>query len=233
MIPRHALALLAAFLVGGSNAHTIFQKLWVNGVDQGYLNGIRYPTYDGPITDVTSNDIICNGGPNPLVTPYSQTVINVPAGATVQAEWHHVLQPNGYNSADTADPVDPGHLGPTLAYLAKVPDATQTDVTGLGWFKIQEDGFDGTTWGVTRMYNAKGLHTIKIPDCIPPGNYFLRAEMISFPGAYHGTDPGVTINIYYPPVTNYTIPGPAVFTCPGSGSGSTTTTKTSSTTSKV
>lgn len=54
-----------------------------------------------------------------MTTPYPTTVINVPAGATVQAEWHHVLQPNGYNSADSADPVDPGHLGPTIAYLAK------------------------------------------------------------------------------------------------------------------
>jgi cellulase len=34
--------------------HTIFTQLWVNGVGQGALNGIRYPTYDGPITDVTS-----------------------------------------------------------------------------------------------------------------------------------------------------------------------------------
>ncbi len=30
---------------------------------------------------------------------------------------------------------------------------------------------------------------------------------VSFPGAYHGTDPGITLSIYYPPVTNYTIPG--------------------------
>lgn len=46
--------------------------------DQGHINGIRVPTYDGPITDVTSNvrlssfviflsahndqDLICNGG---------------------------------------------------------------------------------------------------------------------------------------------------------------------------
>ncbi|KAG8965121.1 hypothetical protein FRC00_010457 [Tulasnella sp. 408] len=79
--------------------------------------------------------------------------------------------------------------GPTIAYLAKVPDATQESVTGLRWFKIQEDGFDGTTWGVQRMIAAKGLHTIKIPSCIPPGNYFLRAEVIalhaasSYPGA--------------------------------------------------
>ncbi|KAG9050980.1 hypothetical protein FS837_000644 [Tulasnella sp. UAMH 9824] len=150
---------------------------------------IRYPTYDGPITDVTSNDVICNGGPNPLVKPFSKTVINVPAGATVQAEWHHVLQPNGYDPSDKADPIDPSHIGPTIAYLAKVPDATQESVTGLRWFKIQEDGFDGTTWGVQRMIAAKGLHTIKIPPCIPPGNHFLRAEVIalhaasSYPGA--------------------------------------------------
>lgn len=38
-----ALGLLAAFL-GCANAHTIFQRVYVNGVDQGYLNGVRYPT---------------------------------------------------------------------------------------------------------------------------------------------------------------------------------------------
>ncbi|KIO24778.1 hypothetical protein M407DRAFT_25835 [Tulasnella calospora MUT 4182] len=188
-MPSLSLLTVTIGFISVASAHTIFQRLRVNGVDQGYLNGIRYPTYDGPITDVTSNDVICNGGPNPLVKPFSKTVINVPAGSTVQAEWHHVLQPNGYDPSDKADPIDPSHLGPTIAYLAKVPDATQESVTGLRWFKIQEDGFDGTTWGVQRMITAKGLHTIKIPSCIPPGNYFLRAEIIalhaasSYPGA--------------------------------------------------
>ena len=55
---------------------------------------------------------------------------------------------------------------------------------------------------------------------------------VSFPGAYsvcsplcvlnivrwltwsqQGSDPGVKISIYYPPVTNYKVPGPSVFTC--------------------
>jgi len=36
---------------------------------------------------------------------------------------------------------------------------------------------------------------------------------VSFPGAYQPTDPGITLSIYWPPVTNYTIPGPAVFSC--------------------
>ncbi|KAG9002018.1 hypothetical protein FRB94_004168 [Tulasnella sp. JGI-2019a] len=258
-------AILFAAALGFVKAHTIFQRAHVNGVDEGYLNGIRYPTYDGPITNVSDPSVICNGGPNPLVTPYSQTIITVPAGGTFTAEWHHVLQPDGYNSADVADPIDPGHLGPVLAYMAAVPSALQTDVTGLKWFKIWEDGFDGTNWGVTRLYNAKGLQNFTIPSCIPPGNYFVRAEIIalhaassypgaqlymecaqinvtgggsaspatvSFPGAYAGTDPGITIDIYYPPVTSYTIPGPPVFTCGTSATtASATTTKATSTTS--
>lgn len=37
----------AVLLAGSASAHTIFQKLYVNGVDQGELTGIRAPDYDG------------------------------------------------------------------------------------------------------------------------------------------------------------------------------------------
>ncbi|KAI0092864.1 glycoside hydrolase family 61 protein [Irpex rosettiformis] len=252
-------------LSGTVSAHTIFQELWVNGVDQGELTGIRAPDYDGPIQDVTSNDIICNGGINPYHQPVSQAVISAPAGATLttqvdpvkafnmlsfgliqNSQWHHTLNqaPN-----DPADPIDASHKGPVISYLAKIPNATQTDVTGLKWFKIYEDGFDPSTntWAVDTLIANKGKVTFTIPKCIEDGQYLLRHEIIalhaassypgaqfymecaqlqitggtgaktpatvSFPGAYSGTNPGITINIYYPPVTNYTIPGPAVFTC--------------------
>ncbi|TBU22682.1 glycoside hydrolase family 61 protein [Dichomitus squalens] len=242
------LSVLAAGLVftGCASAHTIFQKLYVNGVDQGELTGIRAPDYDGPITDVTSNDIICNGGINPYHQPVSNAVISVPAGATLTAEWHHTLN---QTANDPADPIDPGHKGPILSYLAKIPDATQSTVTGLQWFKIYEDGLtvsDGT-WAVDRLVANKGKVSFQIPSCIASGQYLLRHEIIalhaassypgaqfymecaqlnivggsgakspatvSFPGAYHGTDPGIKVDIYYPPLTNYTIPGPAVFSC--------------------
>lgn len=42
-----------------------------------------------PITDVTSNDVICNGGINPYHQPISKSIINVPAGSPVTAEFHH------------------------------------------------------------------------------------------------------------------------------------------------
>ncbi|KAF7310251.1 CBM1 domain-containing protein [Mycena indigotica] len=235
------------------------QQAYVNGVSQGHLTGIRVPDYDGPITDVTSNDIICNGGINPYHTPLPSTVITVPAGAQFTAEWHHSLV--GPDPSDSADPVDPTHHGPTITYLAQIPNALQSTVTGLKWFKIQEDGLvaSNQTWGVDRMIANKGKVTFTIPPCIPAGQYLLRHEMIalhsattypgaqfymecaqlsitgggstqpatvSFPGAYKGSDPGITTNIYYPLLTNYTVPGPPVFTCPG---GSGTTVKPSST----
>ncbi|KAK7734278.1 hypothetical protein SLS53_007927 [Cytospora paraplurivora] len=37
------------------------------------------------------------------------------------------------------------------------------------------------------------------------------SDLVAFPGAYQATDPGITYNAYL--ATNYTIPGPAVFTC--------------------
>lgn len=65
-------------------------------------------------------------------------------------------------------------------YRAQIPNATQTAVTGLKWFKIWEDGFDAnnSTWGVDRLIANKGKHTFTIPSCIASGNYLVRTEII-------------------------------------------------------
>lgn len=212
---------------------------------------------------MTSNSIICNGDPNPLVTPYSQTIINVAAGSTITHEWHHTLTSKG--TGDSEDPIAASHKGPVMVYLAKVPSATQTSVTGLQWFKIAEDGLDANgVWGVDRLIANGGKASATIPSCIPPGNYLLRAEIIalhsassypgaqfymecaqinvtgggstspatvSFPGAYKGSDPGITVSIYSGAKT-YTIPGPRPFSCSGGGQTSVAPTTPSSTTSK-
>ncbi|TFK20423.1 endoglucanase II [Coprinopsis marcescibilis] len=175
-----ALATLAV-LFSSAAAHTIFQELHVNGVSQGHTVGIRVPTYDGPITDVSSNDIICNGGINPYRQPLSTKIIDVPAGAEVTAEYHHTL--NGADPKDNSDPIDASHKGPVMAYLAKVPSAVQRDVTGLKWFKIYHDGLNSGVWGVDKLIKNKGKVSFTIPKCIENGEYLLRVELIALHGA--------------------------------------------------
>lgn len=90
------------------------------------------------------------------------------AGDKLTAEWHHTLDSAGTN--DPADPIDKGHLGPVMVYLAKVDDALTTKITGLKWFKIYEDGMDSKgQWGVSRLYNNKGKVDFTMPSCIQPG----------------------------------------------------------------
>jgi hypothetical protein len=50
-----------------------------------------------PIMDVTSNDLICNGGINPYITPVSTVVLKASAGATIGAQWHHGLVMRDYH----------------------------------------------------------------------------------------------------------------------------------------
>ncbi|THH28708.1 hypothetical protein EUX98_g5486 [Antrodiella citrinella] len=208
----------------------------VNGVDEGHGVAVRVPASNAPITDITSDNLICNTG---FEQPVSTVVATVPAGSTVTAVFHHTSA--GYVGPDPADPIDPTDKGPVLAYLAKVPSATQSDVTGLSWFKIWQDGYETSThqWGSDHLFLNGGNATFTIPSCLAAGQYLLRVEDISlaqatsypgaefyiqitgsgssqpagvaFPGAYKSADPGIVTDIYE--VTTYTPPGPAVFTC--------------------
>lgn len=170
-------------LTGTVNAHTIFRQLIVDGTDYGVGNGVRVPSYDGPITDVDSDPIACNGGPNPT-TP-TDLVIDVQAGSTVSAIWRHTLDTTG----DAPDDVmDSSHLGPISAYMKKVSDAASDSGVGDGWFKVQEYGLENGVWGTETVINGKGIHDVTIPQCIESGQYLLRVEMLALHGA--GSYPG-------------------------------------------
>ncbi|KAI0023999.1 carbohydrate-binding module family 1 protein [Xylariomycetidae sp. FL0641] len=244
---------VAAAVAGASvaSAHTIFVQLEAGGTTYDVSYGIRTPTYDGPISDVTSNSLACNGDPNPT-TP-SDKIIDVTAGSTVNAIWRHTLD------SGPDDVMDASHLGPTMAYLKKVSDATTDVGYGDGWFKINEVGYSDGNWATTAVIENDGIQPIAIPACLEDGQYLLRAEMIalhaasseqgaqlymecaqinisggtataspatySIPGIYSADDPGLLVNIYsMSPSDTYEIPGPDPFTCgAGSGSGSGTT----------
>ena len=121
----NALLGLAASAASLASAHTIFVQLESGGTRHPVSYGVRTPSYDGPIQDVTSDSLACNGPPNPT-TP-SDKIIDVQAGSTVTAVWRHTLT----SGAD--DVMDASHKGPTLAYLKKVDSATSAAGPGNGW----------------------------------------------------------------------------------------------------
>ncbi|KAJ9631820.1 hypothetical protein H2203_000220 [Taxawa tesnikishii (nom. ined.)] len=173
----------ALALAASANAHAIMQKLMVNGVDQGSLVGIRAPSSNNPVQDVSSTDLLCGASAGT-----SSKVITVPAGASVGAAWAHVLGgPQG--AGDSDNPIASSHKGPTQVYLAKVSDAASASASGLKWFKIASDGVttDGV-WGVDHMIantdaSGFGWQKFTMPSCIAPGQYLMRVELLALHSA--------------------------------------------------
>ncbi|KAF8605666.1 hypothetical protein BDV93DRAFT_554527 [Ceratobasidium sp. AG-I] len=220
---RFSTAIYVALSANTVLGHYIFNKLIANSVTGDAFVNIRPVPSNSPVTDVTSNDIRCNVGGT---SAGSTTTATVAAGSTVG----FVLDNTVY------------HQGPLAVYLGKAPTtAAAWDGSGANWFKIYELGATFSPSFAFLDYNLSTF-TFKIPSTIPAGEYLLRIEQIglhvagapqfyiscaqlkvtgggsanpskvSIPGYVSATDPGLTVNIYYPVPTAYTVPGPAVFT---------------------
>ncbi|KAI0433792.1 glycoside hydrolase family 61 protein [Xylaria sp. FL1042] len=163
-----------------AEAHTIFQEVSVNGQKQGSLVALRAPNDNNPVYDVSSQDIICQKQGRT-----SDKVININPGDEIGAYWGHVI--GGAQFANDPDnPIAPSHKGPITAWLAKVDNAATTSKTGLKWFKIWEDTFNPSTkkWGVDNMISNQGWTKFQMPQCIAPGNYLMRVEILALHSAH-------------------------------------------------
>ncbi|KAK1964484.1 family 61 glycosyl hydrolase [Colletotrichum eremochloae] len=212
-------------LTASVSGHTIFQKVSVNGVDQGALKGVRATSSNYPIQNVNDGGFACNNN----IQYKDSNVISVPAGARVGAWWGHVIG-GAQGGNDPDHPIAASHKGPIIVYLAKVDNAASTGTSGLRWFKVAEAGLSGSTWAVDTMISNGGWHYFTLPSCVAPGDYLMRVEIIalhgasvqgeaqfymgcaqirvtgsgtnagsnfvSFPGAYSATHPGILVSIY-------------------------------------
>lgn len=105
---------------------------------------------NGPVEDVTSSDVQCNGwaaGGEPGSAP---AALHAPAaaGSTVSLYW--TVWPDS-------------HVGPLLTYMARCPDAGCQDWepgSDAVWFKVHEEGREGTsnTWGSVRRSSNSPTH---------------------------------------------------------------------------
>ncbi|KAI8300326.1 putative endo-beta-1,4-glucanase D [Colletotrichum sp. SAR11_59] len=236
-----ALALTASManMVAG---HAIFQQLWVNGEDK-ESTCVRMPASNSPVTDVTSNDMRCNAG-----SAAASTTCGVKAGDTITVEMHQhntrscseeaiggahhgpvMIYLSSVEDAAAADGSSSFFKVFESGYFAN-NNTWGNDLIDKGCgkqnFVIPSDIAPGDYLlrAETVALHAAGseggaqyymsCYQIKVE-----GTGSAKPEGVSFPGAYKATDPGLLINIYNT-ISNYVIPGPAVYGSGSSGSGS-------------
>ncbi|KFY08949.1 hypothetical protein V492_05760 [Pseudogymnoascus sp. VKM F-4246] len=122
----------------------------------------------GPVLDTSLLDIRCGKDAS---TAFAPEVLSVAAGEKLSFAVDPTIQ----------------HPGPSLAYLAKVPDgetAATWDGSGAVWFKVWEEGptelnTNGGTWP------SSDLTTLgfTIPKATPSGDYLARIEHIGLHAA--------------------------------------------------
>ncbi|KAI0267150.1 glycoside hydrolase [Gloeopeniophorella convolvens] len=193
----------------------------------------EWDTYN-PITDPTDSLLSCNTNGASLGS--GQKSATVPAGATVIAYWNnpwpHTIGPVMVYMANCG--------GDCTSATTSQLDWFKIDQAGLisgdlptGLWGMGELVNDNSSWTTTIpaslapgnyfiRHELLAIHTSDQPqfyaECAqlvvtgsgtatPPSSF-----LVKLPGAYSASDPGVTIDVYSQPgVTNYTIPGPAVW----------------------
>ena len=92
-------------------------------------------------------------------------------------------------------PWPPSHFGPSLAYLAPCAngDCLTVDKADLEFQLIKSTGQirtgkannDAGYWASNQLIDNNNKDNFKVPDCVKPGPYVLRVEMIALMGASH------------------------------------------------
>ncbi|QRV79179.1 glycoside hydrolase family 61 protein [Ceratobasidium sp. AG-Ba] len=229
-----ALVALVAAAVQPALAHYRFPMLIdSSGTVTGEFVYVRVNTNsNSPVTDVKSNDLRCNVGG--LASGSKTQISTVPAGSTVGFKSDTAVGHPGpmlvylgkVPSGQTAATWDGSGANWFKIYsigadFSSGTLAWPTDNQSTFKFKIPANTPPGQY--LLRIEHI-GLHVassvggaqfyISCAQINVTGNGSGNPAKVSIPGVYTGkfcSEPGLLINIYYPPVTSYTPPGPAVW----------------------
>jgi hypothetical protein len=222
----------ATALVSQATAHYIFEKFGYAGVQYPVYQYVRMNTnYNSPIINLTSFDLRCNqGGENGTDTATITVQAGQPFSLTTDVAVYH----DGPFSLYMAK-------APTGTSAANFDGSGQVwfKILDLGP-TFNSDG--SVSWPLYQTYNYTippnlpngdyllrpqqlGIHN-PYPAGIPQfyiecvqltvtgGGTGTPGPLVSIPGYIDGTEPGYVVNIYTD-FTNYTIPGPAVWSGQG------------------
>ncbi|KAL5501733.1 hypothetical protein ACEPAH_8993 [Sanghuangporus vaninii] len=233
-----------------ARAHGYPLRVTVDGTEYAGADGpsassdspMRKVSSNNPVTDPTSDDIICG-----LDAAQASSSASANPGSKLQFFWGTMSGGNWFHN-----------VGPIMTYMAACSDdcSSFTPDDSTEWFKIDEQGEstdgDSSTWAQAKLLDGSPAN-VTIPNGLKAGNYLVRHEIISlqnsvseggteyypsclqvtvggndngeanetvhFPGAYSEADPGI-LGDFYTSGYSYVFPGGSVATISGSGSSS-------------
>lgn len=112
------------------------------------------PPSNSPVTDVTSNDIVCNV---PSTSGAVVATVEASEGDTIKVQW---------DSSSHPGPITHMLYGP-------VDDASTATGVGAGWVKIDELDNVGGKWANEIMQAAEMTHEFKLPTGLASGEYLV------------------------------------------------------------
>ncbi|CAJ0550214.1 Ff.00g101440.m01.CDS01 [Fusarium sp. VM40] len=220
-------------------AHYNFEALIVNGeVTKPYEYVRKTTNANSPITDVTSKDIVCNaGGLDKDIRAATKTHAVSPGdevGFTVNSEMGHPGPLSVYLSKAPDATEGSDYLGDGDWFKVYEMTWKKIGAEGVEWANYlngQSGGLNNFTFTLpkdtpkgTYLMRAEhvGLHGAGEKDgaqfyigcaqiTVDGTGAGKPSPVVSLPGAFKATDPSLLLNIYYPPVTKYTAPGPKVW----------------------
>ncbi|KAI0723130.1 glycoside hydrolase [Earliella scabrosa] len=231
------LSCLAAAAIG-ANAHFTMQYIWVNGVDQGQNKFLRVPPNNNPVTDVTSKDITCNV--NGLSGANVQTVsIPAGTNITFEWHQHDQRTGEDPISGGHKGPVQVFIAkAPSTAASFDGQGAVWTKIYSSGLLNAQSQQWatdvvnsNGGRHSVTIPASLPAgeyllraeIIALHVAQSYPGAQFYIGCAQVkitgggnanppkmALPGAYKGSDPGISVNIYNN-LQSYTAPGGAVW----------------------
>ncbi|KAF1961565.1 glycoside hydrolase [Byssothecium circinans] len=227
--------LAAATFISPIVAHWNYESVILNGKDTGAYQYVRRTkNSNSPITDVTSKDMVCNnGGIDADVMSATSTLSVKPGdqiGFRIRDSFSHPGVMQVYMSKAPGKVVDYKGDGNWF----KVYSLTTSNLTSdpILWAPfINNSGIQNFTFTLPSglpagqyLMRAEGLALHSAGSFAGAQFYIGCAQLevtgggngspgptVKFPGAYTGNEPGILVNMYWPPLRSYTTPGPAAW----------------------
>ncbi|CAE6503997.1 unnamed protein product [Rhizoctonia solani] len=169
-----SLVSFVALAVAGVNAHGYVDKIIADGKTYtGPIPGetnpkspIRRISTIDPYKDPKGSGITCG-----LKSQLASLVAPITAGSKLTLSW--IAHPNQKW---------PHEMGPLITYMAKVPagqTADKFDASKGDFFKVHQEGQEGSKWYVERLMKLGTTMDVPIPKELEDGDYIMRHEIIA------------------------------------------------------